>query len=462
MRMALAEAARMAGALLPAGASGEAMVEGYTIDSRQARPGELFFAIAGPQRDGHQFLGEALAAGAVAAVASRAPLVCAGRILLARDPRAALQRLATEARVRWGGRVAAVTGSNGKTTTKEILAALLGTRYRVAKTEGNLNNELGLPLSLLRMPEETEVGVVELGMNHAGEIRALAAMAAPGVGVVTNVNPAHLEFFGSLEGIALAKRELIEGLPADGIAVLNADDPRVRAFAAVHRGRVLTYGLEQKADIRAVAVVELGLEGTRFQLADPVVEFHTPLAGRHNLYNTLAGIAGAVALGLRPEALVQAVARLAPAPMRGEIWEAGGIGVINDCYNSNPRAVETMIDLLASAPARRRVVVLGEMLELGPGGEELHRQVGRRVAQAKVDLLAGVGAGAKFLVQAALEEGFSARAAHFFGDAEAAGLFLRNALAPGDVVLFKGSRGVRLERALELALGRPGRPAGAS
>ena len=451
MKLALEEVAEMAGAAPPPGQNLHAAVaQGYSIDSRTVEPGEIFFAIRGEARDGHDFIDAAFVRGALAAIASRGPGKHRDRLLLVSDPRAALQQLASKARRRWGGRVVAITGSNGKTTTKEITAALLATRFRVSKSGGNLNNDLGVPLSLLRMDDDAEVGVLELGMNHAGEIGALAAIAQPDVGVVTNVNAVHLEFFSSIDEIALAKRELIEGLPEGGVAVLNADDERVREFGRIFSGRVVRYGIEAQANIRAVGIENRGLEGINFRLEGCSAEFFTPLAGRHNLYNTLAGLAASSAIGVAPDSLVEAVARLEPARMRGETLDLGEIRVINDCYNSNPRAAEVMLDLLAATPARRRVAVLGEMLELGPESPQLHRQVGGKAARAGVDLLLGVQGEAKQLVERAIAAGMPESAARFFSDAPAAGEFLRQVLRPGDVVLFKASRGVKLERALEI------------
>ena len=346
MKLALKDIAETIGAQLPGQKKlHDALVEGYSIDSRTIRPGELFFAIRGEKRDGHEFIEAALEKGAVAAVASRGPSRNGGQLLLVADPKMALQQVAARARERFRGRVVAITGSNGKTTTKEITAALLAARFLVAKSEGNLNNDLGLPLSLLRMDEQAAVAVLELGMNHPGEIRALAAIARPEVGVVTNVNPVHLEFFRSVQEIAAAKRELIESLPPRGAAVLNADDVRVRAFARTFPGRIVTFGIESAADIRAVGIEDRGPEGTRFWLERSQQEFETPLAGRHSLYNVLAGLATACALGIDPGSLVETVRKLAPARMRGEIAEIRGIRIINDCYNSNPRAAEAMLDL---------------------------------------------------------------------------------------------------------------------
>jgi UDP-N-acetylmuramoyl-tripeptide--D-alanyl-D-alanine ligase len=441
MRLSLEEIARWTGAASPAGKILPLCAEGYSIDSRTIRPGEVFFAVRG-NRDGHDFAPAALAGGAGAAVVARGPLRERARLLLVADPKAALQELARRARQKWGGRVIAVTGSNGKTTTKEITAALLATRYRTAKTQGNLNNDLGLPLSLLRLEEEAEVGVLELGMNHPGELRALAAIAQPNVGVVTNVSAAHLEFFASVDQIALAKRELIESLGPGGVAVLNADDERVRRFAEVHPGRTLTYGVESEAEVQATGVEILGLEGARFRLVGVAADFRTFLPGRHNLYNTLAGLATARALGIELESLAHAAATLQPARMRGETLEVRGARVINDCYNSNPRAVETVLELLAASPAQRRIAVLGEMLELGEATEQLHRQVGRKAALLNLNLLVGVRGAARFIVEEA------GPGAVFFPDPAAAGQYLRKVLQPGDLVLFKGSRGVKLEVAL--------------
>jgi UDP-N-acetylmuramoyl-tripeptide--D-alanyl-D-alanine ligase len=442
MRLSWEEIARMTGAAAPSGKNLPLWVEGYSIDSRTIRAGEVFFAVRGT-RDGHEFADAALAAGAAGAVVARGLVRQRDRVLFVPDPQTALQQLARRAREKWRGRVVAVTGSNGKTTTKEIVATLLGTRYRVAKSEGNLNNELGLPLSILRLDDAAEVGVLEMGMNHPGEIRALAAIAQPDVGVVTNVSAAHLAFFSSVDEIALAKRELIESLKPDGVAVLNADDDRVRGFAAVHSGRVVTYGLENEAEVRAVEVESLATAGTLFRVDGVAGDFRTPLVGRHNLYNTLAGMAAAVAVGIQLESLREAVAGLQPGRMRGETLEVGGARVINDCYNSNPRAAEAMLEMLAAQPARRRIAVLGEMLELGESTEELHRQVGRKSAELGLDLLVGVRGSARFMVEAA------GRAAVFFENPEEAGEYLRATVQAEDVVLFKGSRGVRLERALE-------------
>jgi UDP-N-acetylmuramoyl-tripeptide--D-alanyl-D-alanine ligase len=430
-----------------ASASGR-KISGWSIDSRTIAPGDLFFALRGPQNDGHDYVDVVLAKGAAGAVVDHD----LGRpaLLIVPDTLAALQKLAAWARCRWGGKVVGVTGSAGKTTTKDAIAHLLAVERKAGKTIGNLNNHFGLPLSILRLPDESDVAVLEMGMNHAGEIRSLARIARPDVGVVTNVGYAHVEAFGSIEGVALAKRELIEELPPDGVAVLNADDRLVAGFREVHRGRVVTFGLAENADVRAEDV-EFGMETVRFRHRG--VAFESPLVGRHGLSNVLAGLAVAETFGIAPERLREAVRTLAPGKMRGERLERNGVTIWNDSYNSNPEAARAMVDVLRETPARRRIAVLGEMLELGQSTEPLHREVGKYLTERGIDVLLGVRGAARFMVEEAVRAGLSDGAAYFFEDPTAAGDFLRGMLRQGDAVLFKGSRGVRVERALERILG---------
>ena len=434
-------------------------VTGYSIDSRSVQPGDLFFAVRGPRHDGHDYIEAALDKGAAAAVAEErwadehrdvAP------VLAVDDPTESLRRLARRCRERWDGQVVGVTGSNGKTTTKDLVAAALHTRYRVSKTEGNLNNELGMPLSLLRAEDASEIIVLEMGMNHRGEIQRLAEIARPTVAVVTNVNPAHLENFTSVDEIALAKRELIESLSEEGTAVLSSDDQRVREFAKVHRGRTVTFGLDTEADFRAepaesesAAGVSFWLRGRAGSRERSPLRFSSPLLGRHNIMNLLAAIAVASVFGIEAEELPGVLAKHKPASMRGEVEKLGDVLVFNDCYNSNPQAVLAMLDVLRRTEGRRRVAVLGEMKELGEQAAQLHREVGRALAGAKVDAVVAVEGSARAMADEAVRQGFPSQAAHFFEDAEAAGEFLATFLRPGDVVLFKASRGVGLERALE-------------
>ena len=446
------------------GAAGEppaGVAAGWSVDTRTQNAGDVYFALRGPNHDGHDFVAAAIAKGAAAVVVERAsqegnpigastvrersPLPGARYLggLVVPDTARALGELGAWARKQWGGTVIGVTGSAGKTTTKDAIAQLLGTAMRVGKTVGNFNNHVGVPLSLLRLPDDCRAGVIEMGMNHAGEIRELAAIAKPEIGVVTNVGYAHVEFFDSIDGIARAKRELIEGLPPDGVAVLNADDARVARFADVHPGRSLTFGLSEGADIRAEGVTAHA-GGTRFRTLG--VDFETGLAGRHAVMNLLAAIAVATVFEIAPGRLRDAVAGFAAGKMRGERTVHNGIVIWNDCYNSNPEAAQSMIDALRETPAARRIAVLGEMRELGHAADELHRQVGRYAAAHGVDLLIGIGGAACAMVEAAARAGLDAR---FFADAAEAGEHVRELARPGDAVLFKGSRGVQVEKALE-------------
>jgi UDP-N-acetylmuramoyl-tripeptide--D-alanyl-D-alanine ligase len=424
------------------------VIRGWSIDSRTINPGELFFAITGENHDGHAFVRNALERGAAAAIVSKdvdkggSPEAV---LLRVPDTFAALQTLGTFARERWAKPIVAVTGSAGKTSTKDIIAALLSTKFRVGKTIGNFNNHIGVPLSLLRLPDDAQIGVLELGMNHAGEIRALARIAQPQIGVVTNVGYAHIEAFESIDGIAAAKRELIESLPEASTAVLNADDARVRAFGEYAKDQVVTYGTAEYADIRAEDL-ELRPENSAFTCGG--VRFRTSLTGRHAVLNILAGIAAAWAFQIPVEHLVDAVAHLAPSKMRGERFVRGGITIIDDSYNSNPDAVRSMLRVLRNEPAKRRIAVLGEMLELGIWADTLHRDVGSYAAQAGIDVIVGISGAARRLIEAVETARKPDSNAYFFDEPEQAGEFLKSFVREGDAILFKGSRGTHVERAL--------------
>ncbi|HVS74164.1 MAG TPA: UDP-N-acetylmuramoyl-tripeptide--D-alanyl-D-alanine ligase, partial [Candidatus Acidoferrales bacterium] len=366
MRWTLTQVAGALGVAPGAGLDPLARLAGVSIDSRTLRPGELFIAIHGPRHDGHDFVDVALQRGALAAVVARAqagrfPDAVRRRCLEVEDSFLALQQLGRAQREAWGRRLAGVTGSVGKTTTKEILAALLGARFRVLKSEGNLNNEYGLPLMLCRLEETHEAAVLEMGMSRRGELARLAAMAKPDVAVVTRVTPAHLEFFSSVEEIALAKRELVEGLAGrDSVAVLNADDSRVAGFAAVAPGRVLTYGVEKPAGFRAEAMDDRGALGSSFLYVAPSerARLELPLPGRHMISNALAALAAASEWGVGAAEAQRVFPRLRPAAMRGELLRfEDGAAVINDCYNSSPAALAAAIELLAATPNFRRRIL---------------------------------------------------------------------------------------------------------
>lgn len=437
MELSLAQVQGAMGAQLVGNLSQQSF-SGWCIDSRTVAAGDVFFAIKGERLDGHEFVNAVLSQGAAVAVVSEPIADAKGPLLVVEDTLRALQALAHQARRDWGKPIVAVTGSAGKTSTKDIIAAMLAVRFNVGKTVGNFNNHIGLPLSILRLPPDAEVAVLEMGMNHAGEIRDLTRIAEPNHGVVTNVGYAHVENFTGIEGVAAAKRELIEGLPADGVAVLNADDARVAGFAASRQGRTLTYGFSPKADIRA--------EDDSFVVQG--VKFKTSLAGHHSISNILAGIAVASIFGIPPGELVEAVAALTPGKMRGErkIWH--GATVLNDSYNSNPEAARNMLDVLKAEPARRRIAVLGEMRELGQMSEQLHRQLGEYAAAAGIDVVIGIHGAARFLVESAVKAGAHPKAAIFFDQPEVAGDFLKDFVQSGDAILFKGSRGTQVETAL--------------
>ena len=430
----------------------EPLVAGYSIDSRSVGAGQLFFAVKGERLDGHDFVGEALEKGAVAAIVRTDRLgryADKTRLLAVEDTLVALQTLATAVRKLWGRPLVAVTGSAGKTTTKEAIAHVLGTRFGVLKSEGNFNNHFGLPLMLLKLEPQHAVAVIEMGMSHAGEIRALARIAQPEIGVVTNVAPVHLEFFDSIADIARAKYELIESLPASGTAVLNADDQYVSQFARGFKGKKVMYGTHAAADVRADNIQPKGVEGSEFDVVIGSVREHAalPLVGAHYVLNALAAVAVGLERGLKPAEAVGALATLAPADKRGQVLQLGNITVINDCYNSNPTALNAMVDALATMPAQRRIVVAGEMLELGPAAEELHRAAGKHVAGQKIDVLVGVRGLAQAMVDGASRAGTRAE---FVAAPEEAGEWLAREARDGDVVLLKASRGVKLEKALDI------------
>jgi UDP-N-acetylmuramoyl-tripeptide--D-alanyl-D-alanine ligase len=447
MKFSLRAVADALGVSLPS--NQDAMVEGWSVDSRTLQPGDLFFALRGPVNDGHAHVAEVFEKGAVAAVVEEA-IGFEGRMLRVDDTLRALQELAGWARREWRGDVVAVTGSAGKTTTKDVIAEMLATEIATAKNQGNLNNHVGLPLSLLRLEETARVAVLEMGMNHAGEIRDLAAIARPDLGVVTNVGYAHIENFDSVEGIAAAKRELVEALGEHGTAVLNADDERVAEFAATHHGRTILYGQSPAAQVRAEDVEYVrgdGSPGVRFRVG--AVRFDSALTGRHSVSNVLAGIAVAGVYGVPPDRLKEKVQQLTPGKMRGERLQHNGVLIFNDCYNSNPDAVRAMLEVVRDTPARRRIAVLGEMLELGRWAEPLHRDVGDYAAVCGLDVLVGIRGAAWHMVDAVKRAGLTAGAALFFDDPAEAGRCLRSLAEPGDAILFKGSRGVHVERALE-------------
>lgn len=451
-------------------------IKGFSIDSRAISVGELFFALSqedyeragfnGTFADAHDFIPEAFEGGAIAAVARReraagdTPLTTLGpQLLVVDDCIAALQTLARKVYEAWARPVVAITGSAGKTTTKDLVAHLLGSGgRRVLKSERNYNNGLGLPLSVLQMvtegrrPDQYDVAVLEMGMSSpTNEIARLCRITPPDIGVELLVAPVHLEYLGTIEAIAKAKAELIEGLKPDGVAVLNADDERVIAMRSLHKGRTLTFGIESSADVMARSIETTKLGRSRFLLSTPLGEAEAmlPMPGRHNLMNALAASAVATCFEISAEEIARALRSVVAPHMRGEVLDfAAGFTVVDDSYNSNPRSLSQMVRTIAEAgsEARRCIVVAGEMLELGPESAQLHAEAGREMALLGIDMVWGVRALASEIVGGAREAGMGEDATRFFESAEEAAAALSKELREGDLVLVKGSRGVRTDK----------------
>ena len=452
-----ATVASATGGRLVAG-DGTQRVDGLSIDSRTLARGELFVAIRGEHFDGHAFVRAAFDRGAGGVIVSDAVVAASapsGAVaIVVADTVTALQSLARHVRRASGTKVTAITGSAGKTTTKETAAAFLGRRYSVFRNKGNLNNHIGLPLSLLELRHGPEMAVVELGMNHAGEISTLVRIAEPEVRVWTNVGPAHLEFFGSLDAIADAKAEILQEARPDHVLVANADDPLVMARARRFDGRVVTFGRAESADVRASDVHNHGLEGVEavVHTTSGSTRLRSPLIGEGNLSNVLAATAVALQFGVPLSDIAAATSTLHPMPHRGEVRRlTGGVTVIDDSYNSNPAALERALEVLAAERgAKRRIAIIGEMLELGSASSELHARCGRTAAAAHLDHLVTVGGEpARALGRAAVAAGMAASAvSHVTTSADAADLAM-SVVAGGDIVLVKGSRGIRTEVVVE-------------
>ncbi len=450
----------MGAAFLGTPAQRNSVASGYSIDSRTISAGDLFFAIHGEVMNGHDFVSAALAAGAVAAVIARSEVhrfatpefsssELKDRLLVVEDTLQGLQSLAHAVRRQWGKRLIAITGSAGKTTTKEAVALVLATKYKVRKSHGNLNNGYGLPLQLLQLQPEDDIAVMELGMSNPGEIAALAKIAAPDWGAVTNVGVAHAENFPDGQaGIARAKYELIAALPREGMAFLNGDDAYVSQFGRDFSGTAVYFGTGVSADLRAEEIQALGIEGTKFLVvtSKQKVEVRLQLLGKHNVRNVLPAIAIGLAAGVSVEESAAALATLLPTDKRGQMETFRGAMLLNDCYNSNPAALNAMVEVLGDIPAKRHIVVAGEMLELGAETMRLHEECGRFMAEHGVDLVVGVRGQAEAIVTGARAAG---KEAFFVHTPEEAGVWLRENLRAGDVALLKASRGVRLERALD-------------
>jgi UDP-N-acetylmuramoyl-tripeptide--D-alanyl-D-alanine ligase len=460
----LGEVARATGASGVPGAAGIAPSDarearGATLDSRRVREGQVFVPLPGTRTDGHAFVADALGRGALASFTARAHagdveaavrtagLDPAGRLLVVESPEAALGAWANARREAWGGELVGLCGSNGKTTTKEMLASILSRRAPTGRTEGNLNNQLGVPVTLTRLAGVERYAVVEIGMNHPGEVRALAALARPTAAVITNVSAEHLEGLGTIDEVARAEAEVGEGLPPGAPLVVPGDDPRllgcVRGFAA----RKITFSLAPGADYVAEAIENRGASGMSFRVSG-FPPLSIPVPGRHSVRNALAALACAHTLGMTPDECAQGLAAMTQPPGRMEVASWGGVTVLLDHYNANPGSVEAALETLTAWPGGgKRFAALGDMLELGSGAPAFHAEIGRRAAALDGAFL--WGALMEHAERAAHEAGASARVRRF-ADRRALGQALAAALAPGDVVLVKGSRGSVMEDVLEV------------
>jgi len=455
VELTAASIARAMSGTIVSGAAGTG-VDGFSIDSRSLRPGDLYFAIVGERLDGHRFVDAAGAGGASGFVVSdpssvsRAAAAGGAVVIQVSDTTKALQWLARSIRRESGSRVVAVTGSAGKTTTKDVAAAFLETSYRVFSTQGNLNNHIGLPLSLLELRRGPDVAVLEMGMNHAGEISLLTGLAEPDVRVWTNVAEVHTAFFASIDAIADAKAEILEGAGPATLVIANASDPRVMARVRVCAARVVTFGVDVQADVQATDVVDHGVSGTTARVATPAGQavLTIPLLGTGHLSNVLAGVAVALQFGVPLPVIAERASRLRPAARRGEVWRLrDGIALVDDSYNSNPRALERMLDVMAHEQGFvRRVAVLGEMLELGEQATTWHQACGQAAVRAGITRLITVGGpAAQAMADAAIEAGLDASTVTHVTTSREAADVVPSELRARDLVLVKGSRGVQLD-----------------
>jgi UDP-N-acetylmuramoyl-tripeptide--D-alanyl-D-alanine ligase len=447
MHLTFRQIAEMTGGEIVQG--GDVTADSVVIDSREIKPDSAFFAIKGDRLDGHQFVPQALAAGRGAIVSQVPENVPAGKaIVRVADTTVALQNMARSIRERYPFTLIAITGSAGKTTTKEMIATLVASEKRTFKSWGNFNNLIGCPLCIDNTPDDAEVVVSEMGMNHKGEIARLAGLTHPDVGVYTNIGPVHIEFFGTIEKIAEAKRELLENVKPGGTIIINVDNKYVMDISRNFEGRKVTYGIEHDAEFRGTNIRERGLLGTSFEVNGHSFEFSLP--GRHNLENLLAAIATARSIGISWEGIERGVANVKPAYHRGIILDAGGATVYDDTYNSNPYALGRALTLMSEADVSgRRIAVIGDMLELGDKELDYHRDAGRAIPKS-VDTVVAVGKRSRALLDGAREAGFADNKLHHFDDAESAGEFLKTFIRPGDLVLIKASRGIGLDRTVNM------------
>jgi UDP-N-acetylmuramoyl-tripeptide--D-alanyl-D-alanine ligase len=438
-----------------AAGSGDTVFSGVSIDTRTLTAGAVFFAIRGPNQDGHRFVPDAISKGASGIVVEKAyeypGKFPAGTVLIkVEDTHLALKSLARSMRHLWHGTLVALTGSMGKTTTREFVAQVLQSEFRVYRTPGNYNNLFGLPLALLGLSPDVDIGIFEMGMSAPGEIAEMCRIAEPAVGILTNVAPVHLAFFDSLEQIARAKEELVESLPSDGTLIYNADDPFVREIARRYPGRKIAFGISDFGDVRAGEIEIVSLERTRFQLScgGNVRPADIPFAGSHYVMNALPAIALGWQYNIALAQITESLRGLQQVDMRGRILHfKEGFTVIDDSYNSNPRALMQMIEVLSEVPSfTRRILAAGEMLELGTNSDTLHFQCGDFAADHGLDMVIGIQGAAREIVRGAVESGIPESRVRLFPDAGSAADFIAGIVCSGDLLLVKGSRGVHMEK----------------
>jgi len=426
--------------------AGRKTVTGVSIDSRTCGRGDLFFAIKGERFDGHRFADDALGRGAAGAVVENpAGLKGRGVIVRVADTRRALADVARLHRSRLETRVIAVTGSNGKTTTRDMIAAILGTRYRVVNAPRNFNNDIGVPLTVFRLDTDTEFGVFEIEMNRFGGTKMLAEVCRPEVGVVTNVGDSHLEFMKDRRGVAIEKAELLAELPAHGYAVLNADDPLVMDIAQrAGPAKRLTFGVRRRADVFATDVNDRGFGGSEFRFQGQY-RMDLPLPGLHNVANFLAAAAACRAVGMEFAEIPEGLAGFKPPAMRLRVLRFGRVTLIDDSYNANPQSMETAIDLLyRCAPKGHRVAFLGDMLELGSFTYEAHTRLGQLVG-SQLDRVAFVGPMGQHVASVAVKSGMDAGRFRLYPDSDHVLAELFDIIKPGDTILVKGSRAMKMD-----------------
>ncbi len=425
----------------------------FNMDSRLTEPGELFFALTA-KRNGHDFVPSAVKRGASGAVISQ-PTALADKgiaLIQVKDTLKALQELARKVLQEYSVKVIGITGSIGKTTTKEFTSCLLSQDFKVLKSEGNLNNHLGVPLSLLKLEDDHDVAVLEMAMSSLGEIRSLTRIAPPDIAVITNINPVHLQFFKNIEEIALAKKEILEGAKKDGTAVLNGDDSLIRKIAKDWRGKTLLFGLSEQCEVRAQNIRKNEWKGMVFELiyGKKREEISLPFYYESILYNFLAAAAVGYSLSVPLDSLLTGVKDLKPLPMRGvHLRVRTNIHLIDDSYNSNPAALESALKGLVELPAKRRMAVLGDMLELGEREAEFHTEAGKQVAQSGWNILVAAGPLSSYMVEGALSAGMKKEQIFHFENSTAAAGKIRSLIQEGDLILVKGSRGMTMEKVIE-------------